>query len=45
VALKLAGRAGVVALPRLAPLEYLLLRADETGRRLIDPGLRAFIDD
>jgi PucR C-terminal helix-turn-helix domain/GGDEF-like domain len=41
----LSGRAGVVALPRLAPLEYLLLRADETARRLIDPGLRAFIDD
>jgi DNA-binding PucR family transcriptional regulator len=41
----LAGRPGVVALPRLAPLEYLLLRADETARRLIDPKLRAFIAD
>jgi hypothetical protein len=41
----LSGRAGVVALPQLAPLEYLLLRADETALRLIDPGLRAFIDD
>jgi PucR C-terminal helix-turn-helix domain/GGDEF-like domain len=41
----LSGRAGVVALPQLAPLEYLLLRADDTALRLIDPGLRALIDD
>ena len=41
----LSGRPGVVALPRLAPLEYLLLRADETARRLIDPKLRAFLAD
>jgi sugar diacid utilization regulator len=41
----LAGRAGVVALPRLAPLEYLLLRADDTARRLVDPTLAAFVAD
>jgi hypothetical protein len=35
---------GVVALPRLSPLDYLLLRADDTVRWLVDPRLRAFLD-
>lgn len=39
----LAGREGVVAIPRLTPFEYLLLRADETASRVVDPALRAFL--
>jgi DNA-binding PucR family transcriptional regulator len=35
---------GVVALPRLSPLDYLLLRADDTARWLVGPRLRAFLD-
>ena len=35
---------GVVALPRLSPLDYLLLRADDTARWLVDERLRAFLD-
>jgi sugar diacid utilization regulator len=35
---------GVVALPRLSPLDYLLLRADDTARWLVDARLRAFLD-
>ena len=35
---------GVVALPRLSPLDYLLLRADHTARWLVDARLRAFLD-
>lgn len=40
----LADRTGVVAIPRLAPFEYLLLRADDTARRVVAPSLRAFLD-
>jgi PucR C-terminal helix-turn-helix domain/GGDEF-like domain len=39
----LGGRPGVVAIPRLAPFEYLVLRADETARRVVDPTVRAFL--
>jgi hypothetical protein len=35
---------GVVALPRLSPLDYLLLRADDTAWWLVDARLRAFLD-
>jgi hypothetical protein len=41
----IGGRAGVVALPRLSPFEYLALRADDTARRLIDPRVRAFLEE
>jgi hypothetical protein len=41
----LAGRAGVVAIPRLAPFDYLVLRADDTAHRVVDPDLRAFLAD
>ena len=40
-----ADAGGVVALPRLSPFDYLMLRADDTARRLVDPRLRAFLDD
>lgn len=36
---------GVAALPRLSPFDYLLLRHDETARRLLDPELRRFLDE
>jgi hypothetical protein len=36
---------GVAALPRLSPFEYLALNADETAMRLVDPDLRAFLDE
>jgi PucR C-terminal helix-turn-helix domain/GGDEF-like domain len=36
---------GVAALPRLSPFDYLLLRNDETARRLLDPELRRFLDE
>jgi PucR C-terminal helix-turn-helix domain/GGDEF-like domain len=36
---------GVTALPRLSPFDYLILRNDETARRLLDPELRRFLDD
>jgi PucR C-terminal helix-turn-helix domain/GGDEF-like domain len=39
----LGGRPGVVAIPRLSPFEYLMLGADETARRVVDPSLRAFL--
>jgi hypothetical protein len=39
----LGGRPGVVAIPRLSPFEYLVLRADETARRVVDPSLRAIL--
>ena len=39
----LAGQAGVVAIPRLKPFEYLMLRADETARQVVDPTLREFL--
>jgi hypothetical protein len=36
---------GVAALPRLSPFDYLILRSNETARRLLDPELRRFLDD
>jgi sugar diacid utilization regulator len=36
---------GMVALPRLTPFDYLALRSDDTARRLVDPRLRAFLDE
>src|SRR6266545_4483881 len=36
---------GLVALPRLSPFDYLVLRADDTARWLVDVRLRAFLDD
>lgn len=36
---------GVAALPRLSAFEYLARRADSTAHRLVDPALRAFLDD
>lgn len=36
---------GVEALPRLSAFDYLALHADETARRLVDPQLRAFLDE
>jgi PucR C-terminal helix-turn-helix domain/GGDEF-like domain len=41
----LAGQPGLVAIPRLSPFEYLVLRADDTARRVVDPRLTAFLDD
>lgn len=41
----LAGPTGVAAIPRLAPFEYLVLRADDTARRVVDPSLRVFLED
>jgi hypothetical protein len=38
-------RGGVAALARLSPFEYLALRSDDTARRLVDPRLRAFLDE
>jgi DNA-binding PucR family transcriptional regulator len=34
---------GVAALPRLSPFDYLIMRNDETARRLLDPELRRFL--
>jgi sugar diacid utilization regulator len=36
---------GVEALARLTPFDYLALHADDTARRLVDPQLRAFLDE
>jgi hypothetical protein len=41
----LGGDTGVVAIPLLAPFEYLVLRADETARRVVDPRVREFLDE
>jgi sugar diacid utilization regulator len=41
----LAGSAGVVATPQLTPFQYLVLRADETAHRLVEPRLAGFADD
>jgi hypothetical protein len=41
----LAGETGIVAIPRLTPFEYLVLRADETARRVVDPRLSGFLDE
>lgn len=43
--LGLGNRPGVVALPRLSVFEYLMLRDDDTARRLIRPAHRHFIQD
>jgi sugar diacid utilization regulator len=40
-----ADEGGVEALARLTPFDYLALRADDTARRLVDPRLRAFLQD
>jgi hypothetical protein len=37
--------AGVLALPLLSSFDYLLLRDDETARRLIRPQIRRFVTD
>ncbi len=36
---------GVAALPRLSPFTYLARSADDTAYRLVDPALRAFLED
>jgi DNA-binding PucR family transcriptional regulator len=37
---------GVAALARLSPFEYLSrVRSDDTARRLVDPRVRAFLDE
>jgi sugar diacid utilization regulator len=36
---------GVEALARLTPFDYLALRGDDTARRLVNPRLRAFLDE
>jgi sugar diacid utilization regulator len=41
----LGARAGVLALPLLSSFEYLVLREDETARRLIRPEVRRFVVD
>jgi DNA-binding PucR family transcriptional regulator len=37
--------AGVLALPLLSSLDYLVLRDDETARRLIRPEVRRFVEE
>jgi len=37
--------AGVLALPLLSSLDYLVLRDDETARRLIRPRVRRFVEE
>ncbi|WP_337826552.1 PucR family transcriptional regulator [Pseudonocardia sp. UM4_GMWB1] len=41
----LNGRTGVLALPMLSSLDYLMLRDDGTARRLIHPELRRFVEE
>ncbi|MER5374805.1 helix-turn-helix domain-containing protein [Streptomyces sp. NPDC002553] len=36
---------GVAALPRLSPFDYLALRADDLARQLVDPRVRALLED
>ncbi len=36
---------GVAALARLSPFDYLALQADGTARRLVNPRVRAFLDE
>jgi len=36
---------GVMALPRLAPFDYLTMRSDETAHHLVDPRVREFLDE
>jgi len=41
----LGDRPGVIALPDLSSFDYLLLRDDETARRLVRPRLRVFVEE
>jgi sugar diacid utilization regulator len=41
----LGTQAGVAALPMLSSFEYLMLRDDETARRLVRPKLRRFVEE
>lgn len=41
----LVGRAGVLALPWLSTFDYLVLRRDETARRLLRPEVRQFVEE
>jgi hypothetical protein len=41
----LGGSPGVLALPMLTSFDYLVLREDETARRLIRPQVRQFVTD
>jgi hypothetical protein len=41
----LGDRAGVIALPLLSSFDYLLLRADETARRMVRPEARRFVEE
>src|SRR5262249_40279317 len=41
----LGAEAGVLALPLLSSLDYLVLRDDETARRLIRPEVRRFVEE
>ena len=41
----LGATAGVLALPLLSSLDYLVLRDDETARRLIRPQVRRFVEE
>jgi hypothetical protein len=41
----LGSRDGVVALPALSTFDYLVLRDDETVRRLVRPQLRRFVEE
>ncbi|MEV0251728.1 helix-turn-helix domain-containing protein [Nocardia sp. NPDC050712] len=36
---------GVLALPQITPFRYLMLRADDTARHLIDPAIAALLAD
>jgi hypothetical protein len=41
----LTDEGGVAALPKMAPFDYLALRADDTAARLVDPVIRRFLDE
>jgi len=41
----LGDRPGVIALPVLSSFDYLMLRDDETARRLVRPRLRRFVEE
>ncbi|WP_149182828.1 CdaR family transcriptional regulator [Streptomyces sp. TRM49041] len=36
---------GVAALPRLSPFDYMALRADDLARQLVDPRVRALLEE
>jgi PucR C-terminal helix-turn-helix domain/GGDEF-like domain len=40
-----ASEGGVVALTRLSPFDYLIMRSDETTHQLVDPRVREFLDE